>query len=32
VFGFELSAGEMAAIDAIDRGQRVGTDPDSATF
>lgn len=32
VFGFELSADEMAAIDAIDRGQRVGSDPDVATF
>ncbi|MCR2783784.1 MULTISPECIES: aldo/keto reductase [unclassified Microbacterium] len=32
VFGFELSESEMAAIDAIDRGQRVGADPDLATF
>jgi 2,5-diketo-D-gluconate reductase A len=32
VFGFELSADEMAGIDAIDRGQRVGTDPDEARF
>ena len=32
VFGFELSADEMAAIDALDRGQRVGTNPDEATF
>jgi 2,5-diketo-D-gluconate reductase A len=32
VFGFELSADEMAGIDAIDRGQRVGSDPDEATF
>ena len=32
VFGFELSAGEMAAIDALDRGQRVGSDPDKARF
>jgi 2,5-diketo-D-gluconate reductase A len=32
VFGFELSADEVAAIDAIDRGQRVGSDPDQATF
>jgi 2,5-diketo-D-gluconate reductase A len=32
VFGFELTAGEMAAIDAIDRGQRVGSDPEKATF
>ena len=32
VFGFELTADEMAAIDALDRGQRVGADPDTATF
>jgi 2,5-diketo-D-gluconate reductase A len=32
VFGFELSADELAAIDAIDRGQRVGSDPETATF
>jgi 2,5-diketo-D-gluconate reductase A len=32
VFGFELSPDEMAAIDAIDRGQRVGTDPEKARF
>lgn len=32
VFGFELSADEMAAIDALDRGQRVGSNPDTATF
>ena len=32
VFGFELSADEMAAIDALDRGQRVGSDPETATF
>jgi len=32
VFGFELSAGEMASIDAIDRDQRVGTNPEEATF
>jgi 2,5-diketo-D-gluconate reductase A len=32
VFGFELTADEVAAIDAIDRGQRVGSDPDEATF
>jgi 2,5-diketo-D-gluconate reductase A len=32
VFGFELTADEVAAIDAIDRGQRVGSDPDTATF
>jgi 2,5-diketo-D-gluconate reductase A len=32
VFGFELTADEVAAIDALDRGQRVGSDPDTATF
>lgn len=32
VFGFELSADQMAAIDALDAGNRVGADPDSATF
>jgi 2,5-diketo-D-gluconate reductase A len=32
VFGFELSADEVAAIDALDRGQRVGSDPDRAKF
>ncbi len=32
VFDFELTDAEMAAIDALDRGQRVGTDPDVATF
>ncbi len=32
VFGFELSVDEMAAIDALDRGQRVGSDPEKATF
>ncbi len=32
VFGFELTAAELAAIDAIDRGQRVGSDPERATF
>jgi 2,5-diketo-D-gluconate reductase A len=32
VFGFELSDAEVAAIDAIDRGQRVGADPDAAKF
>ena len=29
VFGFELSADELAAIDALDRDQRVGADPDT---
>jgi len=32
VFGFELSDAELAAIDALDRGLRVGSDPDVATF
>ena len=32
VFGFELSADQMAAIDALDAGNRVGSDPDTATF
>lgn len=32
VFGFELSGAEMAAIDALDAGKRVGPDPDTATF
>ncbi|GAA1214231.1 aldo/keto reductase [Rhodoglobus aureus] len=32
VFGFELSTEQMASIDAIDRDQRVGSNPDEATF
>jgi 2,5-diketo-D-gluconate reductase A len=32
VFGFELSADEMTALDALDAGNRVGSDPDTATF
>ncbi|TQO19322.1 2,5-diketo-D-gluconate reductase A [Rhodoglobus vestalii] len=32
VFGFELSGEQMASIDAIDRDQRVGANPDEATF
>jgi 2,5-diketo-D-gluconate reductase A len=32
VFGFELSDAELASIDALDRGLRVGADPDLATF
>lgn len=32
VFGFELTEAELAAIDSLDRGQRVGSDPDTATF
>jgi diketogulonate reductase-like aldo/keto reductase len=29
VFGFHLSADEMAAIDALDRGERIGPDPET---
>ncbi|EPR75283.1 oxidoreductase of aldo/keto reductase family, subgroup 1 [Leifsonia rubra CMS 76R] len=32
VFGFELSAEQMASLDAIDRDQRVGANPDEAIF
>ncbi|CAN5503215.1 aldo/keto reductase [soil metagenome] len=32
VFGFELSPDEVAAIDAIDRDQRLGPHPSEATF
>ncbi len=32
VFGFELTPDEMAAIDAMDRDQRVGTHPEKARF
>lgn len=32
VFGFELTDAEVAAIDALDEGRRVGSDPDTATF
>jgi 2,5-diketo-D-gluconate reductase A len=32
VFGFELSADELAAIDGLDQGMRVGSDPDTSTF
>lgn len=32
VFGFELTAAEMAAIDGLDQGMRVGSNPDEATF
>lgn len=32
VFGFELTSDEVDAINALDRGQRVGADPDTATF
>ena len=32
VFGFELDAAQMAAIDALDAGNRVGSNPELATF
>ena len=32
VFGFELTADEIAAIDGLDQGLRVGSDPTTATF
>ncbi|OAH50359.1 aldo/keto reductase [Microbacterium oleivorans] len=32
VFGFELTSEQVEAINALDRGQRVGADPDTATF
>lgn len=32
VFGFELTAEELAAINGLDQGMRVGADPDTATF
>jgi 2,5-diketo-D-gluconate reductase A len=32
VFGFELNADQMAGIDGLDEGLRVGTNPDEATF
>ena len=32
IFDFELSAAEMAQIDALDRNQRVGADPFNVTF
>lgn len=32
VFGFELTDAEVAAIDALDRGLRVGANPDAAAF
>jgi len=32
VFGFELTAAEMAAIDGLDQGMRVGSDPETANF
>lgn len=32
LFDFELSADDMRAIEALDRGQRIGADPDKASF
>ncbi|WP_309616441.1 aldo/keto reductase [Salinibacterium sp.] len=32
VFGFELTADELEAINALDQGMRVGANPDTATF
>ena len=32
VFGFELTDAEIAAIDALDSGRRMGSDPDTAVF
>lgn len=32
VFGFELTSEQVEAINVLDRGQRVGADPDTATF
>ncbi len=32
VFGFELTAEEVAAIDGLDEGRRVGSDPDTSVF
>lgn len=32
VFGFELTTDEMAAIDGLDQGLRVGSNPDTARF
>ncbi len=32
VFKFELSPEDMSKIDALDQGQRLGADPDSASF
>ncbi len=32
IFDFELSADEMALIDQLDRGERVGPDPDNFNF
>ncbi|HEY0605166.1 MAG TPA: aldo/keto reductase [Herpetosiphonaceae bacterium] len=32
IFDFELSDSDMQAIDGMDRGQRIGADPDTASF
>ena len=32
IFDFELSSADMAVIDALDRGERVGPDPDNFNF
>jgi diketogulonate reductase-like aldo/keto reductase len=32
LFDFELSADEMAKVDALDRGERIGADPDHFNF
>ena len=32
IFDFELSPAEMARIDALDRNQRIGGDPDNFAF
>jgi diketogulonate reductase-like aldo/keto reductase len=32
VFDFELSAGDMAVLDALDEGRRVGPDPNNFKF
>ena len=32
LFGFELSADDMAKVDALDRGERLGADPDNFPF
>ncbi len=32
LFDFELSEQDMRAIDGMDRGRRIGADPDTASF
>jgi diketogulonate reductase-like aldo/keto reductase len=32
LYDFELTAEEMARIDALDKGERVGPNPDNFTF